>query len=127
LFNPARKNAALGPSPSFFRPELPVDMTTIDLDASGWRSSSDFFNALATALKSPEWHGRSIDAFLDTMVWHDDIDGVIPPYTIRIRGLQDAPKNVRDEVHDLRDCLVEARAEHRSMYGKDVDVSIETS
>ena len=76
-------------------------MTTIDLEASGWKSPSDFYDALAAALECPAWHTRSIDAFLHTMVWHDDINGVAPPDAIRIHGLQGAPDNVRVEVQSL--------------------------
>lgn len=103
-------------------------MKIIDLDASGWKTPLEFFDALATGLEAPEWHGRSADAFLDTMIWHDDINGVAPPYTVRIHGLNKAPGGVRAEVEALRGYIHKHRSQHRSMHdGRDVEVSLETA
>jgi hypothetical protein len=101
-------------------------MTTIDLDAANWKTPSDFYDALCSALKAPEWHGRSVNAFIDSIIWHDNINGVLPPYSIRIRGIDSAPKAVRTEVEMLQQDLILARAKHRDMHGRDVDVQLET-
>jgi hypothetical protein len=100
------------------------EMRIIDLDASNCVTILDFVDALCAVLGSPEWHGRSIDAFIDSMIW-GGIDSVNPPYTVRVSGTEKISKDVRDEIELLRRCLAEAREEFRARKGHDVDVNFE--
>lgn len=45
----------------------------IELDASDWKTTSDFYDALLSALGAPDWHGRSGVALVDTML-HNDVN-----------------------------------------------------
>jgi hypothetical protein len=49
-------------------------MQTIKLDAEHWHTALDVVAAFKLALGSPTWHGGGIDAFIDTMIYHDDIN-----------------------------------------------------
>jgi RNAse (barnase) inhibitor barstar len=42
-------------------------MRVIKLDATGWKSKGDFYEAILAALEAPSWHGRNADALLDSM------------------------------------------------------------
>jgi len=57
----------------------------IELDASQWKTGLDFYDALLTALGAPHWHGRSVDALIDSMVYRD-INTIESPYTIAVTG-----------------------------------------
>ena len=61
-------------------------MRIVELHADGWVTATDFVNALKKAIGAPDWHGSSADAFLDSMIYHDDINALKSPYTIRISG-----------------------------------------
>jgi len=61
-------------------------MTAIRLDATSWRSIDDVFDALLPALKAPDWHGRNMDALIDSM-GTGDVNGVEPPYVVSVLGL----------------------------------------
>lgn len=60
-------------------------MQTIELNGSGWRSDSDFYDALANALGSVEWHGRNAGAFEESMIYFLDLNTVQPPYEVIVR------------------------------------------
>jgi RNAse (barnase) inhibitor barstar len=98
-------------------------MKIIRLDASGWTNVMDFYNALRSALGSPEWHSASIDAMLDSMIW-GGINAVEPPYKVVISGTANLPNDVRDEIELLTKCLAEHRIEHQTRKGKDVEVTL---
>jgi RNAse (barnase) inhibitor barstar len=100
-------------------------MRVIVLDGSAWRDVLDFYRALRGALGAPEAHGWNLNAFIDSMVWSDDINAVRPPYVVEVCGLEAAPAEVRAEVVLLRDWLVKHRREQVVQTGVDVEVSIE--
>jgi hypothetical protein len=100
-------------------------MLTINLDASGWKTVLDFYDAMLKALKSPKGHGRSVNALLDSMVW-GGMNDVEPPYVVRISGLSGAPRDVVDEVNLVKVEMADSREEFRKREGHDVEVSIET-
>lgn len=98
-------------------------MVTISLSGEKWRTKQDFYDALAVALGCVDWHGRNADAFLDTMVYHTNLNRVQPPYRVVIR----------DVSHDMRPFLIDFAAwvqdarENRKVereWGDDVDVSV---
>jgi RNAse (barnase) inhibitor barstar len=99
-------------------------MKTVILDAGNWESLVDFYESLVKTLGAPSWHGYSLDAVVDSVVWHG-CNEIKPPYVIQIRNLSKAPSSVIQEVNLLRHTLIESRAEHVVRQGRDVEVSIE--
>jgi nicotinamide-nucleotide amidase len=69
----------------------------IKLDASGWTAPLDFYDALLTAIGAPNWHGRSVDALVDSMLY-GGINAIEAPYRIWIVGAASLPEDVRKEL-----------------------------
>ena len=69
----------------------------IDLDASAWGTVREFYDAILERLGAPDWHGRSIAALIDSMIY-GNINEISPPYTITIRGVGRCARDVRDEL-----------------------------
>ena len=99
-------------------------MRIIELDAEKWRTVLDLFAALLPALGAPEWHGESLPALIDSMIW-GEINAIEPPYTVRIVGTQKLPTNVRDEIKYIQEALARAREEFRTSQGHDIEVNFE--
>jgi RNAse (barnase) inhibitor barstar len=72
-------------------------MNFIDLDAHQWKTALDFYEALLSALGAPRWHGRNINALIDSMIY-GGINEIEPPLTIRITGTENLPADARDEL-----------------------------
>ena len=102
-------------------PAVPVKL--IQLDASGWKTVSDFYGALLALLGSPHWHGQSIDALIDSMIW-GGINEVCPPYKVIVVGHENLPADVLAEVRYASDYLAKARDDFKSRRGGDVDVRL---
>ena len=100
------------------------EMQTINLDASDWTDVQIFYGTLLNALDAPFWHGKNINALIDSIVW-GDINGVEPPYTICISNFQKASSVVREEVEALIIEILSSKAEHYRMYGHEPDVFLE--
>ena len=100
-------------------------MRTIDLDASYWKTKLDFYRDLFAAIGAPKWHGESIDALIDSMVW-GGVNEVALPYTVRVFGTAKLPKDVRDHVELVRHHLTEACAYFRNQEGHDLGLRFET-
>jgi hypothetical protein len=98
-------------------------MRLIELDAGKWKSPLDFLQSLAGALGSPEWHGMSPDAFVDSMVW-GGINSVQPPYTVQIKNITNTPSEVADYVFLMASVIDEARQERFRRRGDNIEVSI---
>ena len=96
-------------------------MREILLDGGQWKSRADFFEALAEGLGSVEWHGRNADAFLETMIYHVDLNTVQPPYVLKILN---ASEEVRGYVAKFALWIEEARADRRSNAEWDGDVEV---
>lgn len=64
-------------------------MTEIDLTASGWITPLDFYEALLAALGAPEWHGRNVNALMESMMF-GNINKVDPPMIVHVRKLNEA-------------------------------------
>lgn len=101
-------------------------MRIITLDASRWTTAKDFYNAVLLAIGAPEWHGRNINAVVDSMIW-GGINALEPPYTIRISGTASLAKNVGNEIEFAKDALSKARTEFRTATGRDPEVALETT
>ena len=80
----------------------------IRLDASGWRKPLDFYEALLESLGAPEWHGRNVNALIDSMVY-GCINKLEPPYKIAIVGTHAVPGAVAEEIKLVKKCLYEAQ------------------
>jgi len=99
-------------------------MDTIELKATSWKSINDFYDAILRAIGAPEWHGRSPDALVDSMIW-GGINALEPPYTIRIVGTAATPENVRDCIDTTRWAIEEGRKDYQKQLGGDIGVTIE--
>jgi RNAse (barnase) inhibitor barstar len=97
-------------------------VTVIELDASDWKTTSDFYDALLSALGAPDWHGRSGVALVDTML-HDDVNKVAPPYRVDVRNSGNLTPTVKAHIVEVID-LFHRVGERRRERGADVDVSI---
>jgi len=97
-------------------------MRQIILDGSAMSSLEDLYEALIVALGGPDWHGRNLNAFIDSMAT-GDINQVEPPYEVLVVNAGDRPR-VREAVELLSSVLREARAERRGRLGDDVEVGI---
>jgi RNAse (barnase) inhibitor barstar len=100
-------------------------MQIIELDATKWKTVDDFYDALLASIGAPEWHGRNLNALLDSMIW-GGINSLEPPYTIRISGLAKLPKDVRNEVEMAKQDLARGRTDYQSLRGGDIEVGMET-
>ena len=100
-------------------------MRIIELDATEWKTVLDFYEALLPELGAPEWHGRSVDALIDSMIW-GGINALEPPFKVRVLHLASAPKPIRDHVELTAQALAEARAEYQTRNGGDVNVELQT-
>ena len=94
----------------------------IELDASDWKTTSDFYDALLSALGAPDWHGRSGVALVDTML-HDDVNKVVAPYRVEVRNSANLPSAVKAHIVEVIDLFHRVRA-RRHERGADVEVSI---
>jgi RNAse (barnase) inhibitor barstar len=98
-------------------------MRLIELDAKGWKSQLDFLQSLTRALGSCEGHGMSPDAFVDSMIW-DGMNSVGPPYTVQIRNLNAASREVADYVSLMVSAIKQGRHDRFQRYGGDIEVRI---
>ena len=99
-------------------------MRVIELDAGMWANIDDFLDAILLALEAPSWHGRSINALLDSAI-PGQINGVVPPYTVRIVGAAGLPEPIRDCVAALAAYVAARREEHLKETGEDFEVFYE--
>ena len=72
-------------------------MNFIDLDASEWKTALDFYEAILAAIGAPRWHGRSVDALIDSMIY-GGLSELDPPFTVRITHTENLPAEARDEL-----------------------------
>jgi RNAse (barnase) inhibitor barstar len=100
-------------------------MRTIDLDATTWQNPADFYHALGSALGVPDWHGYGLNAFLDTMVWHEGINAVQPPYTIRVRNFDTLSEDIREQIKLLQQTLSIDQADYNARYNRNLDIHLE--
>lgn len=96
----------------------------IDLNAADWKTTSDFYNALLAALGAPQWHGTSVNALLDSMIW-GGVNAVKPPYTVRIRNTRVLTPDIKDTLNVLSHYINEGKRDYREQEGHDLDVHLE--
>jgi len=76
----------------------------VRLNASAWVSALDFYEALLRALGAPEWHGWSVDALIDSMIY-GGINAVEQLYRVEVHGLHQAQKPARDGFREAAEFL----------------------
>jgi hypothetical protein len=96
-------------------------MQRIELDGSDWRLELDFYEALAAALGSVEWHGLNANAFEETMIYYLELNEVQPPYEIVIRH---AREPMRSFAMKFASWIAEAREDRKKCWGSDVEVAV---
>ena len=96
----------------------------IEVDASWWASKLDLYQAILPALGAPDWHGKNMNALIESIVG-GEINVVEPPYTLRIRGTTNLPTGVAEKLDYLREGVADAREESHEIFGRDVDVDVE--
>ena len=97
-------------------------MQIIELDGTNWTSGLDFYDALLSALGAHQGHGRNINALLDSMIWTDKVNRLVPPYEIVVRNVAHLPQDALREIELLKVLLRRAREDHRLLRGSDVQV-----
>ena len=88
----------------------------ITMDASGWTSRDDFYDALLPALGAPDWHGRNLDALYDS-IGSGGINQVEPPFRVRINGWIPSPA-MTELLEKVRQVFDDAHVE----LGQDVSI-----
>jgi hypothetical protein len=86
-------------------------MKRILLQVANCKSRSEFDEAAALALRAPDWHGRNLDAWWDSIT-ADNINGVRAPYVLSIEGSTTLPTDVLDYVRRFAALFDEAGALH---------------
>ncbi len=72
-------------------------MNVVKLDAKHWQTPDDFYNSLLRKLGAPDWHGRNINALIDSMIV-GDINEVVSPIRVVVTGLNGANEAAFDEL-----------------------------
>jgi hypothetical protein len=101
--------------------ERTLSMQIVELHADGLVSARDLVAALKKAIGALDWHGDSVDAFLDSMIHHDDINALKAPYTIWIVGAERAGPEAQDAIRLLARSIDEHGASER---GGDLEVTV---
>ncbi|WP_077148906.1 barstar family protein [Sphingopyxis sp. KK2] len=93
-------------------------MKRIPLDATGWRTTDDFFVALLTELGAPSWHGHNLNALYDSL--SGGINDVEPPFAVEVRNGGSLPA----EFEALFAGVAEVFADARREFGTDASFSL---
>lgn len=101
-------------------------MRIIELKVDRQTTIHDFDAALLAALGAPDWHGVSIAAFVDSIVW-GGVNRVEPPFKIVVTGAAKLRPEVLDEIELLAGKIRKHRAEFRNQKNEDVEVALEIS
>ncbi len=96
---------------------------TIELHAQGWNTVLDFYDALLTAIGAPDWHGKSIDALIDSMVW-GGINSVEPPYKVQVYGVGDLASDTRRAIEQVEQVIEQGGTDFLQRRGHNPGVSL---
>jgi hypothetical protein len=104
---------------------LEAVVTLVQLDASGWREPSDFYDAILKALGSPSWHGSNPVALLDTMVsGMGTVHDLKPPYRVEILHSAQLPTAVTEHIVGVIELFDRVRGYRRNRGAPHVDATI---
>jgi hypothetical protein len=98
-------------------------MWTVKLDATSWGGVSDFYSALLGAIGAPDWHGRSIDALVDSLVF-GGINTLRPPIEIIVCNVAKLTSPIKAEIELAAEAIRFARRERMAQGRDDVVVSL---
>ena len=73
-------------------------MRVIELHTDTWDTALDSVTALKVAIGAPHWHGASLGAFVDSVIWHDEINAMKAPYMIKIMGAAKAAVEAQEAI-----------------------------
>jgi len=90
-------DAYFAPLPGDFDAQGLLFRKLVQIDASHWKNVLDFYDALLAALGAPHWHGRNINALIDSMVY-GNINAIEAPYKIQVTGTAHIPAEVQQEL-----------------------------
>jgi hypothetical protein len=93
----------------------------LQLHADTWDTAVDFVTALREAIGAPDWHGSSANAFVDSMIWHDEINARKAPYMIKVIGVDKAGFEAQDAIRLYAQVINDAGASDR---GTDLEVTM---
>ncbi len=91
-------------------------MKLFEFDASRWTNILELYAAMFDSLEAPRWHGHSINALIDSMVY-GDINGIEPPYTLRFTNVGSASEDVQEHLLQIVLYIGEAVQERLVSYG----------
>ncbi len=98
--------------------------TTIELDASSWKTAFDFQSALKAAIGAPEWHGNMAGAFLDS-IFGGGMNALQPPFIIRVVNASRLAPELKELIHDLSSAIEATRMRRLTRTGENVAASLE--
>ena len=99
-------------------------MKIIKLNATNWKTPGDFYDALLPRLGAPEWHDGNLNALIGSMIW-EEINSVVPPYTIEIDATGGLPPAVIQELNWAEEDVKKARSDFKALNGHDIQVNFE--
>ena len=85
-----------------------MEMRIIKLDASQWSNIIEFYDAVCAGIGAPSWHGRSLNAFIDSMVY-GGINEIDTPYKIVFVGTAKASDAIRSDIHEFIEAINNAQ------------------
>jgi len=98
-------------------------MKIIDVNAKNLGCTTDFYKALLGELGAPVWHGMSINALIDSIIY-GRINEINPPLTIRVSYSENTSKAVLHEIAILKEQLSIHRREKFLSQGRDTEVDL---
>ena len=104
--------------------EPAIHMMTIDLDASEWNTPGDFLSALKIAIGAPDWHGLSVNAFVDSM-GTGGINAVEPPCVVRVMNASRLGQDVIELIVAISSAVEKRRLYEAAHTGEDAMLRLE--
>jgi len=81
-------------------------MKELILDASAWKTRDDVYDSFFKAVGAPEWHGRNLDALIDS-IETGRINAVEVPYRLVIKHYDSIAAGARKMADDFVDLIRE--------------------
>ena len=85
-------------------------MKFIEVNISNCVNPLDVMDRIVVAIGAPMYHGRSIDSFIDSMIW-GEMNSINPPFIILWIGYEDSNKEVREFIEKFEEYISEALVE----------------
>ena len=98
-------------------------MKMIQLDARDWKSSDDFIADLKAAIGAPDWHGSSVNAFVDFMAT-GGVNSAEPPCIVKVINLVQVDAETLELIAAISDAIESRRVYHRLKSGEEQNVRL---